>query len=229
MDFYSYLWLREDGTPYYAGKGTGKRAFIRGGHRLRPPANHSRIMVFPMVNEAEAFESEIALIELFGRKDLGTGCLRNLTDGGENPPKGCLKGRHLSKEHKKKLSTAHLGKPNWKLRGQKRSVETIHRMSKPRSHSWRLSDETKQNMTAVAVRREAKKKEQGLHCGQVFGYRHTDEAKKKMSAAKKGKPSWNLGRSPSDETRAIWSLQRKGKLWSTARRLRHEEKKNVKL
>jgi hypothetical protein len=39
-----------------------------------------------MVSEFEAFESEIALIELFGRKDFGTGCLRNLTDGGDNPP-----------------------------------------------------------------------------------------------------------------------------------------------
>ena len=36
-----------------------------------------------MLSEAEAFESEIALIELFGRKDNGTGCLRNLTNGGE--------------------------------------------------------------------------------------------------------------------------------------------------
>jgi len=43
-------------------------------------------MVFPMLNEAEAFESEVAIIELFGRKDIGTGCLWNLTDGGENPP-----------------------------------------------------------------------------------------------------------------------------------------------
>ena len=83
MEFYSYLWLRADGTPYYAGKGKGNRAHIRGSHRLRPPDDNSRILIFPMASEADALESEIALIDLFGRKDLGTGCLRNFTNGGD--------------------------------------------------------------------------------------------------------------------------------------------------
>ena len=85
MKFYSYLWLREDGTPYYAGKGKGNRAFTKNNHRVPPPKDHSCILIFPQENEADAFESEMAIIALFGRKDLGTGWLRNLTDGGENP------------------------------------------------------------------------------------------------------------------------------------------------
>lgn len=84
MIFYSYLWLRDDGTPYYVGKGYGNRAYAYHWHRhLNPPKDKSKILVFPMANEAEAFESEVALIELFGRKDNGTGCLRNFTAGGE--------------------------------------------------------------------------------------------------------------------------------------------------
>ena len=82
--FYSYLWLRVDGSPYYAGKGSGRRAFINH-RRICVPKNKARILVFPMLNEAEALESEISLIDLFGRKDLGTGCLHNLTSGGEIP------------------------------------------------------------------------------------------------------------------------------------------------
>jgi hypothetical protein len=106
--YYSYMWLRLDGTPYYAGKGTGKRVFVRHG-RFNAPKDKSRILIFSMLNEAEAFESEIALIELFGRKDLGTGCLHNRTPGGENPPKGMRKGQKASEETRRKLRESHLG------------------------------------------------------------------------------------------------------------------------
>lgn len=81
--FYSYLWLREDGTPYYVGKGFGDRAFVSRGHKTHCPKEHSRILICPAETEAEAFASELVMIDLFGRKDLGTGYLRNFTDGGE--------------------------------------------------------------------------------------------------------------------------------------------------
>lgn len=81
--FYSYLYIREDGTPYYVGKGKGRRVFNIKGHHIHPPKDRSRILIFPQDSEAEAFESEREMIWLFGRKDLGKGCLRNMTDGGE--------------------------------------------------------------------------------------------------------------------------------------------------
>lgn len=85
--YYTYLWLRQDGTPYYVGKGTGKRGFVSFNHRVKCPTEHSRIIVQEQTSEAAAFSVEKFLIAYYGRLDMGTGCLRNMTDGGENPPR----------------------------------------------------------------------------------------------------------------------------------------------
>jgi hypothetical protein len=86
-EFYTYLWLREDGSPYYAGKGHGYRAYTvhRNTNRKMKAPPKERIVVYPSTSESDAFETEIALIWYYGRKDLGMGCLRNLSDGGDGP------------------------------------------------------------------------------------------------------------------------------------------------
>jgi hypothetical protein len=99
---YTYLWLREDGTPYYVGKGKGKRAYRKG----CPP--HDRILVQLHPSERDAFAAESFLIAYYGRIDQGTGCLRNRTDGGDNPPS--QKGVPKSVEHRRKIGDAHRGK-----------------------------------------------------------------------------------------------------------------------
>jgi hypothetical protein len=91
--FYTYVWLRENGTPYYVGKGKKDRAYRKGS----PPREH--IVLYPAQSEADAFETEVALIWYYGRKDLGTGCLRNFTNGGEG-----ISGLVFSKESKKRMS-----------------------------------------------------------------------------------------------------------------------------
>lgn len=82
-EFYTYLWLREDGTPYYVGKGKGYRAYNNDGHRVKKPTENSRIIVQLFESQEDAFFAEKFLIVLYGRMSLGTGCLANLTDGGE--------------------------------------------------------------------------------------------------------------------------------------------------
>ncbi len=110
MKYYTYLWLREDGTPYYVGKGCGPRAFRKTGHSHARPTDKSLILVQEFPDENSALEAEKFLISYYGRKDLGTGCLRNLTDGGENPPlRGHLGHKH-SPEAKAKMRLARLGK-----------------------------------------------------------------------------------------------------------------------
>ena len=84
--FYTYAYLRKgDGTPYYIGKGKGKRAYDST-HRVKVPDDRDRIIFLKEnVSEREAWDYEREMIQFYGRKDLGTGILRNMSDGGEGP------------------------------------------------------------------------------------------------------------------------------------------------
>lgn len=121
--YYTYMWLREDGTPYYVGKGKGNRAYIKhyGRSVVSKAPPKERIVVYLELSEEEALKTEAALIWYYGRKDLGLGILRNLTDGGENPPPGHRFKPHS--EYTKKLISR-------KNKGRKRTPEAIERHSK---------------------------------------------------------------------------------------------------
>lgn len=106
--FYTYAYLREDRTPYYIGKGEGDRAFYRRKRTIKPPKDKSRIILLKQnLSEEEAFKHEKYMISIFGRKDLGTGILRNRTDGGEG-----VSGLIHSEEHRRKNSEANRGEKN---------------------------------------------------------------------------------------------------------------------
>ena len=107
--FYIYTFLREDGTPYYVGKGQGNRAWKKG-RNLRPTDDSRISIIKDTLTETEAFDEEIRMIAFYGRKDLGTGILRNLTDGGEGTSGYKHTGKKLSPEHIANLSAANTGK-----------------------------------------------------------------------------------------------------------------------
>lgn len=143
MIFYTYLWLREDGTPYYAGKGTGKRGRYSCGHRVPCPKDVSRILIQEFPSEADAFEAEKFLIRLYGRKDLGTGCLRNLSDGGDGP--SGAKRKPISEQTRQRMRLAKVDKPSGR-KGYKASEETKQKQrlaklgkSLPENHKANIS------------------------------------------------------------------------------------------
>ena len=99
--FYTYAYLRRDGTPYYVGKGSGRRAFDKNKHCVKVPPKERILFLKTGLTEKEAFKHEIYMIAVFGRKDLGTGILRNLTGGGEGPSNPCEEVRKKMRENGK--------------------------------------------------------------------------------------------------------------------------------
>jgi hypothetical protein len=185
--FYTYAYLREDRTPYYIGKGTGKRIYSRI-KNINLPKDKSRIIFLKQnLTEQEAFKHEIYMIAVFGRKDLETGILRNRTDGGE----GASGYRH-NENAKKKMSERMRG--NKITLGFKCSEETKRKMSERMIGNNR----SKGNIMSKERKEEMSQRMKGNK--NTLGFKHSEETKRKMSEIRKGIPNLKLrGRKLSPE------------------------------
>ena len=204
MHYYTYAYLREDKTPYYIGKGTGDRIYSTD-KITKPPKDKSRIIYLKQnLTEEEAFRHEIYMIDVFGRKDLGTGILRNRTNGGEGPS-----GAIRSDETRKKIGEANKGK-TLSEETRKKMGEAKKKMSNKTRIKYSETKKGEKNPNyGKTPSKETKKKMSESQKGRT----HSEETKRKLSEAHKGEKNPNYGKTLSDETKRKLSEVKKDRKW----------------
>ena len=163
--YYVYAYLRgvnsangAKHSPYYIGKGSGSRILSNQGRPVCKPKDKSLIVYIQEgLTEEEAFALESYCINLYGRIDLGAGCLRNKSNGGEGSS-GAIK----SETTRQKISRAHKGK-----------VITAETRKK-------ISEAGRGRKLSLAIREKMSERQKG-ECNSFWGQKHSEQFKDRRS------------------------------------------------
>lgn len=214
-NYYTYALINPfTNQPFYIGKGKKNRAMDHineasypdtkksNKHKLNTIreilSNNGEVIIKYIdtnLTEKLAFELEMFIIELLGRRDKKTGILTNLTDGGEG-----FSGlnRNLSGENT----------PNYGKRGEdsiwwgRHHTEETKRKQSEKQKGKIITEEHKQNM------RKPKSEQGRLNIAKArleSDYRPSEETKRKTSETLKGRPSPNKGRPMTEENKQMIS------------------------
>ena len=226
-----YVYMLSDpitGTPFYVGKGSGRRCLrhrtsqknnlLKGTLKKLHDQNLEPIIakLHEMLDESKAFAIERDMIKKFGRRNLGTGSLCNLSDGGEGPS-----GLKHTDETKAKMSDSHKG--NKCAVGYKHTPEAREKMSLQRRGNifalgHKHDPETRRKMSAKASGRPQSTEHKARRAAAMIGnqnglgHHHSPEWRQRLSDSLIGntRGCGNIGKPKSFEHRRKLSLARGG-------------------